>query len=93
MAIITADRNNMDHVDPRPDPAERRRPAGLRIPRGGIYESGVLDPVWPGRPAIIQASAAVSRAEILDSGARRVRGRTRRAVIVTWGIQTSERRF
>jgi len=89
----TADRNNMDHVDSRPDPAERRRPAGLRILGGGIYESVVLDRLARTSRDHSGPARRCLTPEILDSGARRVRVVLVAAVIVTWGIQTSGRRF
>lgn len=53
---------------------------------GGIYESVVLDPVWPGRPAIIQAQhGGVSRRRFWIPVHGAVAVALVAAVIVTWG--------
>jgi hypothetical protein len=53
---------------------------------GGIYESVVLDPVWPGRPAIIQAQhGGVSRRRFWIPVHGAVEVALIAAVIVTWG--------
>jgi hypothetical protein len=86
MAIITVGRNDVNHVGPRPGPVERSRPADLCVPGGGIYESVVLDPVWPGRPAIIQAQhGGVSRRRFWIPVHGAVEVALIAAVIVTWG--------
>jgi len=53
---------------------------------GGIYESVVLDPVWPGRPAIIQPQhGGVSRRRFWIPVHGAVEVALVAAVIVTWG--------
>jgi hypothetical protein len=53
---------------------------------GGIYESVVLDPVWPGRPAIIQAQhGGVSRRRFWIPVHGAFETALVAAVIVTWG--------
>jgi hypothetical protein len=53
---------------------------------GGIYESLVLDPVWPGRPAIIQAQhGGVSRRRFWIPVHCAFEVALVAAVIVTWG--------
>jgi hypothetical protein len=53
---------------------------------GGIYKSLVLDPVWPGRPAIIQAQhGGVSRRRFWIPVHAAFEVALVAAVIVTWG--------